>query len=57
MFKLLSPLIKDQTDQPTEQPDPEDFAEEQWVMGRLVHLLKAESADQQYLVSHQISVL
>lgn len=32
------------------QRDPEDFAEEQWVMGRMVHLLKASSADQQYMV-------
>ncbi len=25
--------------------------EEQWVMGRMVHLLKANTADQQYMVS------
>ena len=45
------PLIKDQTDQPSTPPDPEDFAEEQWLLGRLVHLLKASTPDQQYLVS------
>ena len=50
LFKLLSPLIKDQADQPTEPPDPEDFEEEQWLMGRLVHLLRAPQPDQQYLV-------
>lgn len=33
------------------QPDPEDFKEEQWLLGRLVHLLKASTPDQQYLVS------
>lgn len=39
------------------QPDPEDFAEEQWLMGRLVHLFQADSLDQQYMVSqyHMIS--
>ena len=33
------------------QPDPEDFIEEQWLMGRLVHLFQASSLDQQYMVS------
>ena len=33
------------------QPDPEDFCEEQWLMAKMVHLLKAEAADQQYVVS------
>lgn len=33
------------------QPDPEDFKEEQWLLGRLIHLLKASTPDQQYLVS------
>ena len=51
LFKLLLPLIKDQEDKPTAPPDPEDFAEEQWLLGRLVHLLKASTPDQQYLVS------
>ena len=32
------------------QPDPEDFSEEQWLMAKMVHLLKAEAADQQYVV-------
>lgn len=51
LFKLLMPLIKDQEDKPATPPDPEDFAEEQWLLGRLVHLLKASTPDQQYLVS------
>jgi len=33
------------------QPDPEDFCEEQWLMAKLIHLLKADVADQQYVVS------
>ena len=32
------------------QPDPEDFCEEQWLMAKLIHLLKADVADQQFLV-------
>lgn len=50
LFKLLLPLIKDQTDQPSEQGDPEDHAEEQWMVARLIHLLQAPTPDQQYLI-------
>ena len=32
------------------QPDPDDFCEEQWLMAKLIHLFKAEVADQQYMV-------
>ena len=35
----------------TYQPDPEDFCEEQWLMAKLIHLLKADVVDQQYVVS------
>jgi vacuolar protein sorting-associated protein 35 len=35
MLGLLSALIQDQADAPTEQQDPEDFAEEQSLLGRL----------------------
>lgn len=41
-FILFFSLIKD---------DPEDFAEEQSLMGKFVTLLKGDSPDQQYLVS------
>lgn len=47
---MLSPLIKDQEDQPTEQPDAEDFAEEQGIVGRFVHLLKSDELDMQYKI-------
>lgn len=52
LFKLLSPLVKDQADQPVEPPDPDDFEEEQGMMARLVHLFQAPEPDQQYMVSH-----
>jgi len=47
---LVSPLIQDQSDQPEAEEDPEDFAEEQGMVGRFIHLLVAEDPDQQYLV-------
>lgn len=44
MFDSVFCCIKD---------DPEDFAEEQSLMGKFVTLLKSDSPDQQYLVSLQ----
>lgn len=35
---LISPLVEDQSDQPPiEEEDPEDFAEEQGLLGRFVN--------------------
>ena len=50
LFKLLSPLVKDQADQPVEPPDPDDFEEEQMTMACLVDLFRAQEPDQQYMV-------
>ena len=50
ILALISPLVQDQSDQPEEEEDPEDFAEEQGLMGRFIHLLVADDPDQQYLV-------
>lgn len=33
---MVSPLVKDQPDQPVGEDDPEDFAEEQSLLGRFV---------------------
>ena len=55
VLTLVSPLVQDQTDQPEEEEDPEDFAEEQGLMGRFVHQLKANDPNQQYLVSGTVS--
>ncbi|XP_065915145.1 vacuolar protein sorting-associated protein 35-like isoform X2 [Dysidea avara] len=53
LFNLLSPLIQDQSDQLKEPlHNNEDFCEEQWLMARLVHLLKADVTDQQYMMLH-----
>ena len=51
LFTLLSPLVKDQADQPVDPPDPDDFEEEQMMMACLVDLFRAPEPDQQYLVS------
>lgn len=51
ILQLAAPLVQDQPDQPSpEEEDPEDFAEEQGLMGRFINLLQAESPDQQFLM-------
>lgn len=50
VLAMLSPLIKDQEDQPADALDPDDFAEEQGVVGRFIHLLKSEHLDMQYKI-------
>lgn len=50
ILNLVSTLIQDQPDQPAEDPDPEDFTDEQSLVGRFIHLLHSDDPDQQYLV-------
>jgi vacuolar protein sorting-associated protein 35 len=50
LFKPLSPLVKEQADQPVEPPDPDDFEEEQMMMACLVDLFRAPEPDQQYMI-------
>lgn len=50
---LLAPLIKDQEDGPTPEKwdDMDEFAEEQSLMGKIVHVLRSEdNLDQQYQI-------
>jgi len=49
LLTLVGPLVQEQSDQ-HEDIDPEDFLEEQGLMGRFIQLLHADTADQQYLV-------
>lgn len=56
ILNLVSTLIQDQPDQPADDPDPEDFAEEQSLVGRFIHLLHSEDPDQQYLVSPFLNI-
>nr|CAG4636762.1 EOG090X00QE [Ceriodaphnia reticulata]SVE72762.1 EOG090X00QE [Ceriodaphnia reticulata] len=50
VLSMLAPLICDQPDQVLAGQDAEDFAEEQNLMARMIHLLAAEESDldQQY---------
>ncbi len=53
VLDLLAPLVSDQEDgpKPEQWDDQEEFAEEQSLMGKVIHLLKAsESADMQYQI-------
>lgn len=50
VLSMVSPLVQDQPDQPAVEEDPEDFAEEQGLLGRLIHHLKSETPDQQYMI-------
>ncbi|XP_046842547.1 vacuolar protein sorting-associated protein 35-like [Xenia sp. Carnegie-2017] len=50
ILSMVSPLVVDQQDQPPEPDDPEDFAEEQSLMGRFINLFHSENLDQQYLI-------
>lgn len=50
ILKMIAPLIKDQDDQPPETIDPEDFAEEQGIVARFIHLLKCDDPDMQYKI-------
>lgn len=47
---IISPLVKDEDDQTVDKIDPEDFAEEQGIAGRFVHLLKSDNPDMQYKI-------
>nr|CAD7415385.1 unnamed protein product [Timema poppensis] len=50
VLTMVSTLVQDQSDQPSVEEDPEDFAEEQGLLGRFIHHLKSEVPDQQYLI-------
>ncbi|KAL1115285.1 hypothetical protein AAG570_007316 [Ranatra chinensis] len=45
---MISALICDQEEQ--QEQDPEDFAEEQGLLGRFIHHLKSEVPDEQFLI-------
>ncbi|GAB6026743.1 Vacuolar protein sorting-associated protein 35 [Chamberlinius hualienensis] len=50
LLTLVVPLVSDQSDKPKEEDDPEDFAEEQGAMARLVTMMQSTNPDQQYLI-------
>lgn len=50
VLKMIMPLITDEEDQTEERIDMEDFAEEQGVVARFVHLLRSDDPDMQYKI-------
>ncbi|RZF33303.1 hypothetical protein LSTR_LSTR007648 [Laodelphax striatellus] len=53
VLTMISPLIQDQPDQPAagdDDQDADDFAEEQGLLARLIHHMRSDIADQQYLI-------
>lgn len=51
VLTIISPLIRDQDDQPADvRANMEDFAEDQGIVGRFVHLLRSDDPDTQYKI-------
>ncbi|KAK6178405.1 hypothetical protein SNE40_013199 [Patella caerulea] len=50
VLNIVNCLVQDQNDQPEEADDPDDFAEEQGLMGRFIHLLHSDDPNQQFLI-------
>ena len=50
ILALVGSVVSDQSDQPLGQMDAEELAEEQQLVARLVHLMKAKTNDEQHLV-------
>ncbi|XP_014246771.1 vacuolar protein sorting-associated protein 35 isoform X2 [Cimex lectularius] len=50
ILTIIAPLIHDEDEKDVVELDAEDFAEEQGLLGRFVHHLKSDVADQQYLI-------
>ncbi|KAF2360963.1 Vacuolar protein sorting-associated protein 35 [Trinorchestia longiramus] len=50
VLELCASLVRDADDQPHSQPDPDDIAEEQLLLARLVHQFQGSTNDLQYLI-------
>ncbi|RCN46984.1 vacuolar protein sorting-associated protein 35 [Ancylostoma caninum] len=50
MCAVLHSLLVDQQDQPSNATENEDFEDEQHLVARLVHLIQADSPDEQFLL-------
>ena len=51
LLQLISPLVMDASDKPADyEQDSEDFADEQTLVARLIHLMNSEDLDQQFAV-------
>ncbi|XP_055379724.1 vacuolar protein sorting-associated protein 35 isoform X2 [Condylostylus longicornis] len=50
ILTIISPLVKDEENQTGDKTDPEDFADEQGIVARFVHLLISPEPDMQYKI-------
>lgn len=52
LLQLINPLITDPSDKPNDyEQDKDDFIDEQTLVAKLLHLMRTDDLDQQYLVS------
>jgi vacuolar protein sorting-associated protein 35 len=57
LMQLINPLIVDANDKPTDyEEDSEDFMEEQTLVSRLIHLMRSNNLDEQFIVSLNLSL-
>lgn len=54
-FSLISSLLKDQEKQSSDSHETEEFADEQNLVARLLHLIRADDVDSQFLVKNRFS--
>lgn len=51
LMQLINPLIVDANDKPTDyEEDSEDFMEEQTLVSRLIHLMRSNNLDEQFII-------
>ncbi len=53
LLQLINPLVVDCNDKPTDyEEDNEDFADEQTLVARLIHLMRSDNLDEQFIVKY-----
>jgi len=53
LLQLINPLVVDCNDKPTDyEEDNEDFADEQTLVARLIHLMRSDNLDEQFIVKN-----
>ena len=51
LLQLINPVINDSPDKPSDyEEDNEDFVDEQTLVSRLIHLMRSENLDEQFIV-------
>lgn len=51
LLQLISPLVVDANDKPTDyEEDNEDFIDEQTLVARVIHLMRSDNLDEQFIV-------